>query len=213
MIFGNLMKKSILFFSVIFALSFLPAAAQTGKNAEIKRINAYVKSTDALTKRSKNSQMIFADTSDYSEGSRPKWRKFASEKALEKFREKSETYTISYNWLQRGKIVKSNFTLFSPSGDWANYVYHHFREDGSLARAESEMRTFNGDLIIIQDFYFDRKGALLKKTVQYRDLQTNKPIKPTKEFLAGKADFSDDVEYYKKTSKLPFAKLLTKATK
>src|SRR5215203_928122 len=194
------MKKRgiFVFFFVIIAFSFLPTGAQTNKNAEIKRINAYVKTVDALTKRYKNPHLIFADTSDYNEGSRPKWRKFASEKALEKFRETSETYTIAYNWLQRGKIVKSNFTLFSPSGDWANYVYHHFREDGSLARAESEMRTFNGDLIIIQDFYFDRKGKLLKKTVKYLDLQTKKPIKQTKEFLAGKADFSDDAEYYKK---------------
>jgi hypothetical protein len=198
------------FFFVIFALSILPVKAQTNKNAEIKRINAYIKTTDALTKRYKNPQLIFADISDYNDDSKSKWRKFSSEKALEKFREKTETYTIAYNWLQKGKIVKSNFTLFSPSGDWANYVYHHFREDGSLARVESEMRTFNGDLIIIQYFYFDRKGNLIRKTVKYRDLQTNKPIKPTKEFLAGKADFSDDVEYYKKTSKLPFAGLIKK---
>ena len=204
------MKKRgiLLFFFVVFVLSVLPIAAQTSKNAEVKRIDSYVKTVDNFTKRYKNPQLIFADTSDYNEGSRPKWRKFASEKALEKFREKTETYTIAYNWLQRGKIVKSDFTLFSPSGDWANYVYHHFREDGSLARAESEMRTFNGDLIIIQDFYFDRKGNLLRKSVKYRDLQTNKPIKPTKEFLANKADFSDDVEYYTKTSKLPFAGLV-----
>ena len=204
------MKKSILFFFVIFALSFLPAAAQTNKNAEIKRINDYVKRTDAFTKRYKNPQLIYADISDYNDDSKSKWRKFASEKALEKFREQTETYTIAYNWLQKGKIIKSNFTLFSPSGDWTNYVYHHFREDGSLARAESEMRTFNGDLIIIQDFYFDRQGRLLKKTVKYLDLQTKKPIKQTKEFLAGKAEFSDDVEYYKKTSKLPFANLVRK---
>ena len=56
-------------------------------------------------------------------------------------------------------------------------------------------------------------GGLLKKSVKYRDLQTQKPIKATKEFLETKGDFSNDVEFYKKTSKLPFAKLLTKATK
>jgi hypothetical protein len=207
-----IMKKHgvLLFFFLIFVFSFLPISAQTNKKAELKRIEAYCKTVDAFTKRYKNPQSIYADTSDYNENSKPKWRKFASEKALEKFREKSETYTIAYNWLQRGKIIKSNFTLFSPSGDWANYVYHHFREDGTLAKAESEMRTFNGDLIIIQDFYFDRNGRLLKKTVKYLDLQTQKPIKPTKEFLENKGDFSSDVEYFKKTSKLPFAQLLKK---
>lgn len=204
------MKKRVLFFFVTFALSILPVAAQTGKNAEIKRIDAYVKTLDAFVKRNKRPHLIFADISDYNENNKPKWRKFASVKTLEKFRESSETYTIAYNWLQRGKIVKSNFTLFSPSGDWANYVYHDFRPDGTLAHVESEMRTFNGDLIIIQDFYFDRRGRLLKKTVKYRDLETQKPIKPTKEFLENNGDFLNDVEYYKKTSKLPFAGLLKK---
>src|SRR5215204_2310501 len=195
------MKKRCLFFFVIFALSVLPVQAQTNKNAEIKRINSYVKTLDAFVKN-KKPHMIFADTSDYEADSKPKWQKFASEKALEKFRaETSETYTIAYNWRQKGRIVKSHFTLFSPSGDWTQYVYHNFRADGSLAHAQSEMRTFNGDLIIIQDFYFDRAGRLLKKSVKYRDLQTQKPIKPTKEFLENKADFSDDVEYYKKTNK------------
>jgi hypothetical protein len=205
------MKKLCLFIFLLTVFTFQASLVfpQTSKRAELKRIEAYCKTVDAFTKRYKNPQLIFADTSDENE-SKPKWRKFASEKILEKFRESSETYTIAYNWRKNGKIIKSNFTLFSSSGDWAQYVYHHFREDGSLAKAESEMRTFNGDLTIVQDFYFDRKGRSLKKTIKYLDLQTNKPIKPTKYFLENKADFSRDVEYYKKTSKLPFANLLRK---
>lgn len=200
------MKRRILFCFVIFALVGLPVFAQKSKNAEIRRIDAYVKTLDRFVKNRKP-HLIFADTADFDAESAPKWQKFASEKALEKFREeRSETYTIAYNWLQKGKIVKSNFTLFSPSGDWTQYVYHDFRADGSLAHLQSEMRTFNGDLIIIQDFYFDRAGRLLKKTVKYRDLQTQKPIRATKEFLETKGNFSNDVEYYMKTNKLPFAK-------
>jgi hypothetical protein len=206
------MKKRALFLFVILAHAVLPVAAQKGRNAEVRRIAAYVKTLDAFVKRNKRPHLIFADTSVYDRGSEPQWRKFASEKALEKFREQTETYTIAYNWRRQGRIVKSNFTLFSPSGDWAQYVYHTFRADGTLAFAQAEMRTFNGELVIVQDFYFDRRGALLKKTIKYRDLQTDKPIKPTKEFLENNADFSDNVEYYKKTSKLPFASLL-KTTK
>lgn len=204
------MKKCCLVFCVIFALSFPPVFAQKSKTVEINRIDAYVKTLDRFVKNRKP-HLIYADTSDYDAESEPKWQKFASEKALEKFREeRGETYTIAYNWLQKGVIVKSNFTLFSPSGDWAQYVYHDFRTDGTLAHVQSEMRTFNGDLIIIQDFYFDGAGKLLKKSIKYRDLQTNKPIKATKEFLETKGNFSNDVEYYKKTSKLPFAGLLKK---
>jgi hypothetical protein len=90
------MKKRgrLVFLFVICAFSFLPTAAQTNKNAEIKRIDNYVKSIETFTKRFKNPHLIFADTSDYNGGSRPKWRKFASEKALEKLRETTETYTV-----------------------------------------------------------------------------------------------------------------------
>jgi hypothetical protein len=102
--FGKLMKKRALFFSLIFAFSFLPAGAQANKNAEVKRIDAYVKTLDAFVKRNKKPQLIFADTSDYNEGSRPKWQKFASEKALEKFREKTETYTIARRFARDGRI-------------------------------------------------------------------------------------------------------------
>ena len=208
------MKNRAFFFVLVFALSILPVAAQTGKTAEIKRIDAYVKMLDALVKKNKAPHLIFADTSDYDDGSKPKWQKFADEKALEKFRtETSETYTIAFNWLQRGRIVRSNFTLFSPSGDWTQYVFHNFRADGSLAHAQTEMRTFNGDLIVTQDFYHDRRGRLLKKTVKYRDLITDKPVKPTREFLKNNADWLSDVEYYKKTSLLPFANLPVKTTK
>lgn len=203
------MKKTIFFCFAIFALSILPVFAQKGAATEITRIDAYVKTLDAFVKNRKP-HLIVADTSaDYNENSQPKWQKFATEKALEKFREETnETYTIAYNWLQKGKIVKSNFTLFSPSGDWTQYIYHDFRADGSLAHAQSEMRTFNGDLIIIQDFYFNQAGKLLKKSIKYRDLQTDKPIKATKKFLETKGNFSNDVEYYTTTGKLPFAKLI-----
>jgi hypothetical protein len=198
------MKKSSLFFFVIFALSFLPAGAQTNKNAEIKRINAYVKKTDALVKRAKKPHLVFADTSDYNDDSKSKWQKFASEKALEKFRETSETYTIAYNWLQRGKLVQSTFTLFSPSGDWAQYDYYYFRENGTIAKTSSELRTFYGDLIVLRNFYFDGKGKLLRQTTQYRDLRTKKPVKKPK----GEDYQNSDVKIYKTVRQMPFANLI-----
>jgi hypothetical protein len=189
-------------FLLLFTAQVYPVFAQTAKKAEIKRIDVYCKTVDALVKHSRNPQLIYADTSD--EGSKPKWRKFASEKVLEKFRETSETYSIAFNWQKNGKIVHSNFTLFSSSGDWTQYVYHYFRPDGTLAKVESEMRTFYGDLIILQSLYFDNKGKLLRKTIRYQDLQTKKPKKPTKEILESNQDFVSGVDYFKKTSKLPF---------
>jgi hypothetical protein len=198
------MKNRRFFFFVIFALSILPVAAQTSKNAELKRINAYVKTLDTFVKNRKP-HVIVADTSDYNEGSAPKWQKFASEKALEKFRdEERETYGIAYNWLKNGRLVQSNFTLFSPSGDWAQYDYHYFRANGTIAKIASELRTFYGDLIVLRDFYFDGQGRLLRQTIRYRDLNTKKPVKKPND-----GDFqSTDVTVYKTVRRLPFARLI-----
>lgn len=199
----NRLKKRLLFFAALFSLSAVFVSAQTAKNAEIKRIDAYVKTIDAFVGKQKP-HIIFADTSDYDAGSRSKWRRFKSVKTLETFRQKKETYTVSYNWRRNGRLVQSNFTLFSPSGDWTQYDFHYFRADGSIAKIQSELRTFYGDLIVLRDFYFDRRGKLLRKTTRYRDLNTEKPVKKPKD-----SDFQDsDVKIYKTVRRLPFAKLL-----
>ena len=182
--------------------------AQTNKRAEIKRIEAYCKTIDTFVKRNKNPQFIFADISDYNDDSKAKWRKFSSEKALAKFRETTETYSIAYNWRKNGKLIHSNFTLFSPSGDWTQYVYHYFRPDGTLAKVESDMRTFYGDMIVLETIYFDNKGKLLSKTKKYQDLTTQKPKKPSKDFLRDFVELKSGEDYFKKVSKLPFARLL-----
>lgn len=204
----NYRALTILF--LLFAFQTAIVSAQTNKKAAIKSIDAYCKTVDSFVKRNKKPQLIFADISDYNDDSKTKWRKFASEKSLDNFREKTETYTIAFNWQKNGKLIHSNFTLFSPSGDWSQYVYHYFRTDGTLAKVESEMRTFQGDLIVLQSLYFDSKGKLLRKTIQFKDLMTKKPKKATKEFLANNGDFVSGVDYFKKTTKLPFAHLLKK---
>jgi len=198
-----MINKRIFFAFLIFAVSILPIAAQTNKNASIRRIDAYVKTIDAFVGK-KKPHLIFADISDYNDDGKAKWRKFASEKTLEKFRAQSETYTVAYNWRKNGKLVESNFTLFSPSGDWAQYDFHYFRADGTLAKTASELRTFYGDLIVLRDFYYDNKGKLIRQKTRYRDLNTKKPVTKPKDI-----DFSDsEVKIYKTVRQLPFSRLI-----
>ena len=197
------------FLLVFFAFQFPAVFAQTNKKAEIKRIDLYVKTVNKFVKN-KKPHLIFADISDYEQDSQPKWRKFKSETSLEKFRENSETYTIAYNWLQNSKIIQSNFTLFSPSGDWAHYVFHYFRADGTLAKIESDYRTFVGDFIVLENIYFNKNGKTMKKTVAYKDLTTGKPKQPSKDYLQDNLTLINKADYYQKTSKLPFANLLRK---
>jgi hypothetical protein len=199
------MKKFILPVAALLTFVIAPShtAAQSGK-AAINEIDAYVKTVDGIVKRRRNPDRVFADTADMN-SSREKWRRFASIKALDRFRKRSETYSISYNWLSAGKIVASNFTLFSASGDWAKYVNHYFRPDGTLARVDTDYRTFMGDFVVLRSRYFDPKGNQISSSVKYLDLTTRKP-KDAGEGVMG--DDPKEVEYYLKTSKLPFARLM-----
>lgn len=196
------MKKTICLFFLIVSLAVAVAAQTT-----VKAIDTYAKSIDRHTSNSKNAKVVFADVSDYEAGSKAMWRKFASEKALEKHRESTQAYSIAFTWTKGGKLVASNFTLFSPSGDWTKYVNSYYRPDGSLARTFVDYRTFHGDFIVEQSLYFNTTGKLLKKTTAYKDLQTGKPKKPEDGYLSDNSELLAG-DYYKRTSKLPFAHLL-----
>lgn len=202
------MKKLTFIVATVLFLSGLSSVtfAQTAKTSDVKSIDAYCNTVDAVRKKRKTAELVFADTADI-ESDKEKWQSFASEKALEAFRKKTETYTIAYNWRNAGKIVASNFTLFSPSGDWVKYVYHYYRADGSLARVESDYRTFNGDFMVVRRRYFDTTGKQLTQSVKYLDLKTQKPKKAPDGVMG---DDPDEVDYYLTTVKLPFAHLLKK---
>jgi hypothetical protein len=191
--------------ALLLTITIAAVFAQPKVDASVRQIDAYVRMVDRMMQRRKAPDLIIADVSDY-ETDVPEWRAFKTEKDLERFRESTETYTIANNWRQRGRIVSSFFTLFSPSGDWAQYVTHYFRLDGTAAKVIIEMRTFNGDYIVTRSMYFDTRGKLLKKAAKYLDLTTKKPKKPTPEMLDENSGFFPG-EYYKKVSSLPFYSL------
>lgn len=199
------MKNARLIVMALLGLALQSAVMAQSLKTEVARIGSYCRGIDALTKNSRTPDLIFADTSDPANpNAKPKWRRFATEKALEKFRKANETYSIAYNWRHGGKIVAANFTNFSESGDWAMYIFHCFRPDGTLARATSELRTFNGDYIITQTRYFNARGKQIDKTVKYQDLTSHKIKRPTKDY---ESSFSDD-DIFTTTAKVPFAKLI-----
>src|SRR5262245_51308506 len=121
------------------------ASAQAKRSTEIRKIDALARIIDRIAVAD-SKKIIVADTADFNQ-EKADWKLFESDKALDNFRESSETYTIAFNWRRDGKIAASNFTLFSPSGDWTKYVFHYFRPDGSLAIVKSELRTFYGEFI------------------------------------------------------------------
>jgi hypothetical protein len=189
----------------LISLAVFSATAQTRATAATRAIDKYVKSLEALSDSKKEPDLVMADTADTAdiEADKPAWKRFESTAALEKAREEKETYTIAYSWKKNGKLAATNFTYFSPSGDWSQYVYHYFREDGSLAMVSAELRTFMDDCVIKQKFYFNPSGKRLRKTINYYDLTTDKPKKRCLGADALK------FEYFASAAKLPFSALIT----
>lgn len=198
------MSRKVLM-SVVACFAF--AAAAAGQAAEIAKTDALVRGVEAVQKKHKGPELVFADVSDQ-EATEPKWQKFASEKELDKFRERSETYSIAYCWRRGGKFALATFTFFSGSGDWTNYVSYYYRPNGTLAKVDVEYRTFYGDLILEQDVYFNTAGKQIKKTQRVLDLRSHKPVKQTKEIREQVRSMAEEIDFFKSTSKLPFAKLL-----
>lgn len=178
------------------------AAVFVSGQSTVRDIDRYVRTVERTVRSGK--PVIFADTKDYEE-SRSKWKRFASEASLEKFREKTETYSIAYCWKKGGRFVAVNFTDFSPSGDWAQYTFHFFRPNGTLARVDSEMRTFMGDYIIRRSWYFNAAGRRIGRTTRYLDLTTKKPKAPTDDMKDANNGYLK-FDHFMSVSKLPFAK-------
>jgi len=196
-------KFRIVLASLAFGIVF--SSSSIGQTAEVKSIDAYVSTITAFTKKRTNPKLVFADVSNTETEQPSKYQKFASEKALEKYRDKSEVYSIAYAWKKAGKVVPTNFTLSSPSGYGVKYNFHLFRADGTLAMVESDYRTFMGDFVVIRKRYFDASGKEIHKTVKIQDLKTRKPKKAPDGVMG---DDADEVDYYLTTSKLPFADIL-----
>jgi hypothetical protein len=165
---------------------------------------------DPLTKyaqRSKNVPVIFADVSDPQTDKNARWLRVKDKDELDRRAKNAGLYTQAFVWRQeRGTFVSIFFT--SPSGDWGEYVDHCFRQDGSLARSEATLNTFNAyredepdaPVSRIRTRYFDSAGRLIRSRKRVVDIKTRKPLKVA---------FDDEEEtIFRSVEKLPFAGLL-----
>lgn len=187
--------KSKFLSAALLGISLLAGVVCGQKKAELRSINRYVKQLTTYVEKPSAKLEIYADVS---KTDKPRWRKFRSEKSLEKFRESNEVYEIAYVWRKNGRIVVVNFTFTSGSGDWAHYVYHRFRHDGSLAKVEADLRTFYGSMSVERTYYYRRNGKLIARSAKYSDLSTGKPKKTGDDF------YDNKVRIYKTTKRLPF---------
>jgi hypothetical protein len=162
-------KNNALFLILLLVL-FNQNLAQT---RTVVQIDEYAKTVSHLRQTQK--QRIFADVS--SDWKKSIWQEFKNEKMRDNADTGDNLNENAYVWMKDGKIVSTTFTFQSPSRDWAHFVTYYFRADGTLAKAESTLNTFYGNVTADRNYYFDLKGKIVKQNVKYLDLKTQKPIK------------------------------------
>jgi hypothetical protein len=181
--------------------------ATAGLGASPASIDAFCDPLANYAQRKENVPVIFADVSDPQTDKSAQWLRIEDKEALDRRAKDKGLYTEAFVWRQgRGTFVSIFFT--SPSGDWGEYVDHCFRQDGSLARSEATLNTFNAyredesnaPVSRIRTRYFDSAGRLLRSRRWVIDVKTRKPLKVA---------FQDDEEtIFGSIGKLPFAGLL-----
>lgn len=189
-----LLRRSMLLASapaVILFASFSISAQPTA----IAAISSYTTQVDRFIGHHQG--RIFANA--VTEDEQDHWREFKGVGELQR----SETLypEQAHVWLKRKNPVAVRFALTSLSGDWIHYLYYYFREDGTLAKLQSRLNTFHGNVTVIRNKFYDAEGKLLRTTTRYFDLHSQKPIRPR--------DFMDDeIPVYLRVQDLPFFKLL-----
>src|SRR5215510_15985990 len=126
------MKMRIVFVVCALLLPIL-VHAQIKTNAPAKSdlqiIDSYAAGIDRFIKV--NPKRVFGDMASADEA-KSRWREFKTEAARQKAQTGDNLNQNAFVWTRKGTVVGANFTFTSPSGDWAQYVMHYFREDGTV---------------------------------------------------------------------------------
>ena len=139
------------------------------------------------------------------------WIEFAREADLNAAVKEEHVFDVAQVWSREDGATAIWMRLTSGSGDWFHFVEYCFRSDGTLARVNSTLNTFNAvDKDPEKDVngasrrrerYFDGTGTQIKVSRRVLDLETKRPA-PTLQIM------DDDEPIYKKVSALPFYRLL-----
>lgn len=189
-------RKLFLILAALFVVIMASSTRVAAQKQLLASIDSYANQVNRFV-RSHRGRIFASSSSEDSE--QENWREFKSVAKLKK----SETAwdQQAHVWLNQKNPVNARFALISPSGDWFQYVYYYFREDGTLAKIQSELNTFHGNLTVITNKLYNVDGTLLHVTTRYLDLKTHKPTKSR--------DFMDqEIPLYLKARDLPFYNLL-----
>jgi hypothetical protein len=185
------------------------ASKRASVSSGIAKIEAYCAQLDQYVKSNPKAGRIFADVASGMSNQSSKWREFSSEDEREQADDGDNLNQNAIVWLKDDVIAIASCTFQSPSRDWAHYVGYYFRNDGTLAKTDSTLITFYGHVKVVRSSLYDKKGQVLKSSVQYLSLDGKKVKKPD----AKDEEFVDEpIPLYHRSQDLPFYNLLKKTT-
>lgn len=165
----TLLRASIILSGTIFAI--VPAAAHEISAIEaIGKLNRVCQAVERAAKPSR----AFAVYTDKNYEKPPRWVARRPAKAMV-----VEELVI---FRRDERIRAARLMRTSPSGDWAQYLNYCYRADGTLAYVLAELRSFLGDVRVVDRLYYGADGRRLRKTRRIFDLKTNKPITTNRDF-------------------------------
>ena len=167
-----------------------PVGASPAK-VNANEVGTYCDSNHNLATHRSLSERILANIGPAREGGSPDWREFktAEERSAQDTGDNRNESADVY--LKEGRLVYVRFLFQSESQDWTLYVDYCFQPDGSLARVNSELRTFHGDVRVIRVVTYGSTRTVLSKKETVSDLQSGEAINErelkTREFVDNKA--------------------------
>lgn len=165
----TLLRASMILSGTIFAI--VPAAAH--ENSAIEAIDKIAGICRAVEQAAKPSR-AFAVYTDEKYEKPPRWVVRRPAKAMV-----VEELVV----FRRGERIRAGRLMrTSPSGDWVQYFDYCYRADGTIAFVLADLRTFLGDVRVVDRLYYAADGRRLRKTRRIFDLKTKKPITAKRDF-------------------------------
>ena len=174
------------------------AMGQSTCAQQVAEIKAYCRKIDQFIKTNPNSRRAFASNSSSVERVPEDWHEIRTDgdNRMEEARDNlDENASV---WFSQGRIVGANFTLRRESRDWIQSAMYYYREDGTLARINAELKMFHGEMTFIREQFYDRKGVLIAGSTKSCSLKTGRAKKPDNDFIP------NPLPVYETTDRLPF---------
>lgn len=194
--------KTRLFFTAATFSLIIAIAGASGLNAQvrsIREIDRLASSRKAFADKNLEKAIAVANIADYDAPTQ--WKRIGSAEDMRRYGDENPVYTSALNWLLGKRLIYSEIYYTSPSGDWARYVSYVFRDDGSTALINDEMRTFNENCIARTRVYLNEKGRILRRQTRSFDLISKKPRRT-------KCDAGTATSIIVNAEKLPFFPLI-----